>query len=236
MDTTFTVDIKPAEVLRSLGVLKDQQVAYVLVNTLNKTAKLIQAEERRRVAMEFKLRGKAQFILRQAAVITFANVKQGKYEARVRVGQKPGLLLSRFEEGGTRGPTRPGSQSVAVPITGGARPSASADIPESLYVRTLLGPRSVRAQKRTGNYGRSDVFVKPGVGIFQKRGGVPRLLYAFSPEVRLPRKLGFYDTARRVTDHAMGLVFVSETAKAVAHAMGRGQGSQKPTDTVDRTA
>jgi hypothetical protein len=225
---TYSVDIKAAEVLRSLGVLKDKQVTYVLVNTINKTAKLIQAEERKRVASQFKLRGKKEFILRQSAVIKFASVKLERYVTTVSVGQKKGLLLPEYEAGGTRGPTRAGAKDVAVPIVGGARPFALADIPESLYIKQLLGAGRGRARARKGQ--RADVFVKPNVGIFQRRGSGVRLLYAFTPTVRLPAKLGFRYTADRVVRQAMGLLFASEVSLAVGHAMGRGTGSKRPTD------
>ena len=213
----FTVDNH--DVLRALNVLKDTQVKYSIVNALNDTAKVFQEEERKRVKAKMTLRSKGPFILRQAAIITFASVKDERYEVRVRVGDKKGLLLADMEQGGQRLP-RSGKSAIAVPVVGGARPSKRADVPAQLMIRNLPNPKGKR---RKGAVGNVETYRVKGVGIFQRRGrGVSKLLYAFSHSVKVPKLLGFMDTANRVVGFTFQAFYTREIARSIAHSFGRG--------------
>jgi hypothetical protein len=169
-----------------------KRLAYATVGALNATALRIQVAQKARVAKVFTLRAKREFILRQAAIIKFANVNAGRFESRVSVGEKPGLLLTTFERGGTR--TSRTGQSVAVPLTGGVRPTLKAEIPTDLYVRRL-GIR--RSGKRAGR-GKAGTFLVPKLGILQRVGAAVRVLYAFKRTVPIPRRLEFFKTAHAV--------------------------------------
>lgn len=145
----LTVDIKDASallVLRGGG----KRMAYAVVNALNGTIKAAQREEQANVARKFTVR-KNEFVRRQAAVIKqeakgsgFASVGTNRYEARMQVGQKQRLLLSAFEEGGSRRSAMvatgfvPKGRREAVPKVGGpARPSKSASVPDAFTFQKL---------------------------------------------------------------------------------------------------
>ena len=145
----LVVDVRAADVLRGLG-LAEKRVEYAVVNAVNKTIKLAQSEERLAVRAGFTVR-KPEFMLRQAAVIRgraggsgFASVKDRRFEARMQVGEKPRLLLSKFEEGGRRTPFK--GKHVAVPIPGGpARPSERQSVPEAFTFKGMAFVKSKRA-------------------------------------------------------------------------------------------
>lgn len=153
----FVVDVRGVEVLAALRN-GNKRIAFAVVNALNKTIRDVQVAEQVGVAREFTVRRK-EFVKRQSAVISkkaggFANVKSGRFEAQVQVGEKPRLLLGAFEAGGDRraamvasGAT-PKGKRAAVPVVGGpARPSFADTVPTSFEFRAL----SIRkATKRGG--------------------------------------------------------------------------------------
>jgi hypothetical protein len=228
MNTQFTLTVDTRPLLVQLGILKDQQIRYAMVNALNSTAKLIQEKVRSRVRREMHLRSKGNFILRQAAIIKFASFKDARYEAVVSVGNKARLLLPVMEDGGERDP-RTGKRAIAVPVTGGARPTIGSDVPANLLIKNL--PDNRKRSRRKGQAAPSTtVYRVPGVGLFKRSGGRSKMLYSFKKRVPVPKQLGFYDTANKVASGSAGLFFASEMAKAVAHAAGRGPAVKpKPT-------
>ncbi len=128
----ITVDIDAAEALRVLGN-GERRIGFALVNSLNATVHDVQKDERDHVRSIFSIR-KPDFILREAAVIEFASMKRGVLEAKVSAGNqnnpKQRLLLPRFEEGGPR--TGFVGRNVAIPLTGGARPTKDSPIDPAL--------------------------------------------------------------------------------------------------------
>jgi len=176
---------------------------YAIANALNQTLKDVQVAERAPLADQLHLRGKREFLLRQIAVLTFASAARSTFEGRARIGQRPGLMLSKFESGGTHQASR--GPNVAVPKIGGARPTADSDVPEAYYLRTLaLKSRASRAQKRVGGVGRitgnNDTFLVPNVGIYQRQGTKVVKLYSLRPFVSIPKRLNFQQTGVRVAN------------------------------------
>jgi hypothetical protein len=194
-----------------------RRLGYAVVNTLNRLAKEIQAAERQHAPSIFTLR-KSEFILRQLAIITFASVAKGRYEARVRVGQKPRLLLGMFEAGGVHEPL-PGRTALAVPVLGGARPGLSSGIPEQLLVKNL---QLTRKRGKTGQAGPveglAESYVVPHVGIFQRlTAAMSRILYSFRPGVRVPRELQWLTIASRIAAHRGPEILADEVDDAWRH-------------------
>lgn len=224
MSFAITVSIDATRPLEMLSN-SDRKIGYALVNALNATAKDIQAKQRANVRERFTVR-REQFIMREAAKIDFAKFSTARFQASVSVGQKPRLLLSEFEKGGTRRGFV--GKNVAVPLVGGARPSKEAEIPRAF---TFAGMRlkAYRGKKRLtrkargrhvrdfgvfGEFGRlalpeagnrvqwrgaNRTYLVPGVGVFQRTGPEStRLLWAFRPSVRLLPKLQFIVTGTDV--------------------------------------
>jgi hypothetical protein len=189
-----------------------KRLPFIAVKSINETGKAVQAAVRDNIKRTYSVR-KPEFIDRQvkffgASFSTSTGV--GKWEARVGIGigkQPSGspLLLPRFETGGTRGGVKGGN--VAMPAA--ARPSQASTIPESLFIQRLALRRPARGRpKKNAKPIKAGTLVRKGllgtyqisgVGIFQRTvGNVARALYLFKPQVRLPRTLRFYETARRV--------------------------------------
>lgn len=218
-----------------------RRLAYALVNTLNATAKEIQKAERAHAPQIFQLR-KAEFVLRQLAIIQFASVARASYEARISVGRKERLLLGMFEAGGDR-PAFKGRR-VAVPIPGGpARPSISASVPDAFTFRKLqlrrvgAGGRQnrrktstdVTLQARTASTGHVQykgahrTFILPWTrrapegGVFQRIGPEPgdiRLVYSFRQHVRIPADLRWMLIAMRVASTRAPQILAGEVDEA----------------------
>lgn len=170
-----------------------KKLGYAVANGINDTAKTIQAETRAEVARKFTLRGaKGAFVVRQAAVIKpFASAKAGRPFAEIAVGKRERLLLAQFEEGGKRQPFK--GAKVAVPITGGpARPTFESSVVAQLRLSRLrLRPDPRDPRRLIGSQG---TYTVPGIGLFQRLGPGrrnSRLVYAFDPDVQLPKRLAF---------------------------------------------
>lgn len=256
----MTVEVRAADVL---GVLKNGQkrIAYAVVNALNKSIRDVQKAEREGVLHEFTVR-KREFVERQVAVIGggggeagFARVASGRFEARVRVGQKQRLLLSAFERGGTRVTAMrqtgavPVGKRAAVPIVGGpARPTFAQPVPSAFTFKGLRlrkGGPSVHASKRkrvteaSGEgrvqfTGAQRTFVvqesarTPEGGVFQRVGtarGDVRIVYAFKREQRLAPRLGFERRAAAKAATSFPYHLRAEVAAALAFAARRGLAS-----------
>lgn len=209
-----------AKYLQARMLKEQKRLAYNTVQALNNTAKVIQAEERKILALRVKVR-KKDFIDRLIK-IAFASVGQGRPYAEVYIDNtKARLILSTLEDGGIKTPAK--GKNVAVPITGSpARPSFDQSVPAALTFGSLglkpeltsqgktargaaraAGSRfSIKANPKTGNVifqGRMGTYLIPGEGLFQHQsGGKSILLYRFEKNVKLKKRLSFVVTAQRV--------------------------------------
>jgi len=213
---------KPLLLLRNGG----KRMLYGVVNAINDTAKDIQRAEQARAQSVFTLRSQTRaFLLRQVAIIKpLASVPAGRFEARVSVGERPRLLLPRFEAGGERRGFKGGR--VAIPVVGGARPTQAATVPESLWVQRLqLRRHTARGRRRVRPGTKQDVRVglegtfQIAAGIFQRVGQAVRALYLFRPTVRLPAVLGFIATARATADRTFAAHLRKEIKDAFDFAL-----------------
>lgn len=235
---------------RPLALLKNggKKLAYAVVNALNDTAKAIQQKEREHVLGSFVVR-KRDFVLRQAAIIKFASVGKDRYEASISVGQKPRLLLSGFEKGAERRPTK-GGRTQAVPVTGGpARPSRQASVPDVYFFQSLQlrrvtskGQRKRRQRTDVGLVahetstgrvqfkGAHRTFLLPSTarapegGVFQRVGPGRddiRLVYSFKSHVKpLDSRLRFIVTGRSVAAAVFPRELQRQVRNAFLHTVG----------------
>jgi hypothetical protein len=212
------VDVDVADALLLLGNA-ERKMAYAIANAINAVALKIQAAERARVVRVLHVR-KSEFILREVAVIKpFASAPQRRFEALISVGQKPRLQLSKFEAGGQRGPFV--GRHVALPVIGGARPSIAMSVDPALFVKALA-LRRVGGRRGGGPIeGALSTYLVPRVGIFQRlASGASRILYFFKDVWRIPRKLGFIETARAVADANFQDELLREVREALEHSGG----------------
>jgi hypothetical protein len=239
---------KPLALLRNGG----KRMAYACVNALNKTAKQVQSAERAHVTAQFTVR-KPEFLGRQSAVIRgadggsgFASVKQGKFEARIGIGEKERLLLSGFEEGVVRTPFK--GKNVGVPVTGGAaRPSIQSSVVNAYRFQNLKLRRQTSRGTSKRKY-RSSATIKshvtatgkvqwkgtnrtfmltetgkaPKGGVYQRVGPGRddiRMVYSFKPPMRLKRRLRFIETGRRVAEQSFAANLKREVDATLAFAL-----------------
>lgn len=207
---------------RRLGPKADRALAYGVVNALNKTAKEVQQAERERVLSEFDVRQKA-FISREAAKIereNFANVRKGQAWVEIGVGQKPRLLLSEFEKGGTRYPFV--GEHVAMPVIGSpARRTRKAKVPKQFTFEQL---NFQKGRNRTYT-GANRTYLIPEVGVFQRGAKRKRkaerhdsvMLYAFVKPFQLKPRLAWVRTARRTAQSSFRRHLEDEARQAIIH-------------------
>lgn len=247
MKIDLQVDDKALATLKSLG---EKKLPYAAVNALNQTAKQLQKQMRIGVKQRFRVRPKRQaFFLRMAAIIKpFASVKKGIAFAEIAVGQKPKLLLSKFERGFKRLPFTPGAKHVAVPLTGGpARPRIGSSVPPEFTFRRLRlkqakkkgGKRKTKTeavtftQTKRGQWkGRQRTFIlthtakAPLGGVFQrigpKRGDI-RMVYSFSDPRWVKARLRFMQTVSKRGARFLAVNFRNEVEKAMIRAVASGK-------------
>ena len=231
----FEVDVRAAGLLSGLRNA-EKRMAFAVVNALNRTAREIQAAERKKIEATLTVR-KKEFILRQAAVIKpFASVKKGIMSATISVGAKPRLLLAAFEEGENREGQKAlrslGESGVAVPVIGGARRTKRSIVPEELWISKLklkahprVGPRPPKGQDgpQPRISGLLRTYLVRRVGIFQRFGkSATRLLWAFVPQVSKAKKFEFIKTAQKIADQRFVANLQDEVAKTLKFAFGKG--------------
>jgi len=250
MTDTFTVDVNDAGVLLALenGA---KRMRYAIANAERATILKVQAAERQAVRSGmFQLR-KKEFIEREAAIIS-PFPKADTLFTRVRVGDKPRLLLSKFEAGAQR--TGFVGRNVAVPIIGAARPTRQSGIAPNLTfsamkLREFQGGKKLRRKARGRHvrdfttfreYGRllfpesspksqwkgaSRTYLVPGVGVFQRTGpGSTRLVWAFRPSVRIPATLGFVKRARVIAEREFPKDLRAQVIETLRYQIARGSG------------
>lgn len=226
MAGSFTVDSRE---LVKLAWMKNagKRMNYALAYAINDTLREVQKEERARVSASFTLR-KPEFVLREAAILRFAKPADPNMQGKVFVGQKQRFILGAFERGGSRqaamaatGVTARGRRA-AVPLKGGpARRTFASQVPKELQFTALKlredrgraarrrraasdsasgGTQQLKGQQRT--FVLRSTKKQPQGGVFQrvgpKRGDI-RLVYAFVPNLMVPKKLNFEKVARSVT-------------------------------------
>lgn len=195
----------------------EKEIKDAIAGTINATLLRIQSAERARVLRVLHVR-KVDFITRQVAVIKpFASAVRGDLFGVISVGDKPRLLLSKFEAGGERGPFV--GANVALPAIGGARPSLDASVSSELFVKAL-GFHRVGGRRGHGPIeGALNTYIVPLVGIFQRMAsGASRILYFFKRTWKIPRVLGFVDTARQVIDQHFAPELLRRINNAFRHS------------------
>lgn len=212
MDLALNVDATGALLLLRNS---ERKIAYARVNALNATARDVQRALRERAAAVLTLRGKREFILRQVAVWKpRASVAAGRYETRIAVGQRRGLLLTMLETGGTRSSSR--YPETVVPIVGGARPSAQQDVPKEYFTRRL----QLHATAAGVLEGRGGIFGIPHVGIFERTGpDSDRMLYRYVAQVRVPPALHWMAVASTVAMLRFPIHLAAQVVDAMRHEL-----------------
>jgi hypothetical protein len=223
---------------------------FALSYAINLTGRAAQREMRAQIDRRFQLRGtKKQFqkaiVLRQgnkhrpAAVL---GVGSNMVASPTSATAKLGGILARHEEAESpvsgliyRNPVgnRFTAEGFALPAPGMRTPTRNP--PSKYYPRNLgflqrrlpsgdygyANPVKRKGRKRDGRIGRRSYFIKPGVGIFERRKGalgwIPRPLWFFSKQIRRPARLGLWETAEEVVRQD----FDSYVEEAVAHVLAR---------------
>lgn len=201
----------------------ETRIAIGTVNAINKAAKHIQREMREVVEARFTIR-RPDFMRRMAAVIKpFAAVKAARPFAVIAVGEKPRLLLSKYERGAERRPATPGAHVLAVPVIGGpARPTFASQVPQELQMKRLRFDRSKAGKVRAGA-ARTGTFLIPERGIFQRLAGQdPQVVYSFVRTMRIPKMLGWRTKAKALAERWFPEYFEREMIKAIERSKGGG--------------
>jgi hypothetical protein len=204
MIVTVEADIAPG--LRLIADVR-KQLPFAVSKAINDTLLQAQVAERERIAGAFTLR-RPDFIFRTVKIEREDFAQKDKLYGIMRIDPTRDFL-AKFEAGGQKTPRS--GHDIAVPDQ--ARPSKGALIPAGLRPKALSLQRTggrIRGAKRTFVI---ETSTHPGIyqrvgterrGAFRRigRGRDPnvRLLYSFKPSVRIDRRLGFAETAKRVVD------------------------------------
>lgn len=222
------IDIQiDAEKLKAKTLREQKRLAFSVAQALNDTAKEVQAEIQGRVKQLFRIRkgkdgssssefsretgdqpsrSERSFIVRSIKIFAFANVKRGRIFAELGIQNRPRLLLSTFEKGGTREPFV--GKNVAVPTEEGARGGSldNSVAPELTFKRlgfkphtTTSGKRQIKGKQRT--FILSSTAAHPDGGVYQRIGPKKedvRMIYSFRRAFRLRAVLRFVKTAEAV--------------------------------------
>lgn len=224
-----SVDISGALALTDL-ILK--KVPFATNNALTRTARELVEVERNQLKSEFQIR--KQFILNRVQITKYS--RPGSLWTMVAINknvQGGELLLSIFEEGGTKTPEL-GSE-LAVPLTGSAaRPSFAQSVRPSLLYKALGMQKHVTDMGKIQYKGDRRTFVIPGVGVFQRlssrqlavrakkgqssgrdeSGAV--MIYSFKHNVPLRAQMHFVRTAREFVASRFGEVWREEFVREMA--------------------
>ena len=200
----------------------ERRLAFAAVNAVNAAAREVQKAQREAIQQRATVR-KREFTLREIAVIRpFASVGRGIPFAEVAIGRKARLFLSQLEEGGLK---EHRGRNVAIPVTGSeARPTfqtpqAFPPLVKTLKFRRPRRKRGARPGARTILQGTEGRFLIPGEGIFRRVSDTSVwAVIVYKPEVRVPKRLGWLDRARRVGPRALREAMEREAINAV----GRG--------------
>ena len=209
--------MNPNAVIEGL-MLSEKQVRYALANSINATMKLIQQRQREQVRRDLTVR-KDLFMRRQIAIIKpFARPTPGMLWSMVRIGTKPRLRLGRFETGGTQLPEL--GKNVAVPRTGGARPSKEQLVPKELYFKNLHFHQVGESWRGTSPEG--GVFIMPNKGVFLRKGGEFKILYRFMTSVQIQRRLHWYTLCVTTANAVLPRMMNEEVTASLNHTVSHG--------------
>lgn len=146
------VDANDAEVLLSLKN-GGKRMAYAISNAIRSSLLGAQKAVHNGVRDRFTVR--SNFVIQQSAVIKGRSGGSGfpsptRLEGRFTTGDKPRLLLGKFEDGQLRTPFTPGAKHVAVPMIGNAaRPTKKSKVPSRFYFSNLRLSSSTPSDKPT---------------------------------------------------------------------------------------
>lgn len=193
----------------------DRQLPFAISKALNETANEVQKAQRLEVQQHFTLRHPT-FILNTIKIFPQERATKDRLTVVIRIDPDRDFL-AKFEAGGEKRPLV--GQFLAVPA---AIASKHDIIPSSLRPKALqIQPHTTSAGKIQLKGLQGTYIIESGrfSGLFQRKGGVSRLLYAFKKEVPLPASLHFEDTANDVAkdvweqNFAEAFNFAMETAK-----------------------
>ncbi len=195
----LSITVDHAAVTRALGDLQ-RQIPFATAKALNDVANDAQRAIQGGLAQRFTLR-RPDFILRtikRERPADFAS--KTSLVATVRVDPRRDIL-AKFEEGGTKAPVS--GRAIAIPTSQVRRTKAQ-------LVQKSQRPRALLASGRA--------FSKDGKLLVRVGRGAKALLraaYIFKPAVRIPRRLGFVETATATVDRQ----WESRASEAVARAV-----------------
>lgn len=213
------------------GPKADRRFGYAVETALNKTAtKWVQPAIRDRVQGAFTVRQKS-FISRNVAKIerrSFASARAGRAFIEIAMAKVPRFYMALFEEGESIPPwvEEFARGFVPLPVIGGpARRSRGKRVPSRLKLSRMT---FAHAPTRSGGFTVAssvpDLYLVPGVGIFQRKDGQGRteggsgrgtLVYYFFPKMSADTRLEYVKTgARAAREH-----FGDEMAAALAEAI-----------------
>lgn len=179
-----------------------KNLVFSVEQGLNRTAAMIQAEQQEAVKKQFLIRSQKtrDFLVRRVAVHKpRASVREGRLWTEVAVNaQARNLLLADFEDGGERKPFK-GKDSVAVPLTGGARQMKSDPVADRFLFRNMKLKAKKTAQGKKVYTGAGGFF-QTAKGVFQRSGTAVKMLWAFARGVKIPKKLGWRKRSQDVAN------------------------------------
>jgi hypothetical protein len=172
---------------------------YATNTALAQVGKEIVEAERAELAREFQIR--KQFFLNRVRIMQYPRANNLVLVVGIdKQVQGGALLLTEFEQGGTKTPTA--GPELAVPITGGpARPSFSESIPRSLLYKQLQMEKHITKRGRAQYKGKRHTFIIDGVGIFQRTGPGKNdieLIYKFKTSAQLRQRMRFRAIAQQI--------------------------------------
>lgn len=191
-----------------LSRLESEQVPFATSRALNDTAEEIKLKTIADLDKVFTIRN--QWVKRGMRVIRSSKDQWPNTTAQVGHLDK---YMALQETGGNK--------KGVVPIE--ARPSKTDITPPSKWPGKLMeqGVKAVAGKRRRGSAVKR-VFIadlkrnnKPGLWIVKGRDGVPRLMYRFEKEVKVPARWGFVDKAETIAAASMQDNFNKRLAEAV---------------------
>jgi len=206
--------------IRTLVAKTFRQLPYAASVALNRTALEIVEEQRRGMSERFTIR--RQWVLQGVRMDRGDFATKRRLRAVVRLDPSRGFL-AQHEEGGTRTARR---SSLAIPAAVRRSPRQvirAADRPRAMGFGKAVdigGGRSVRR----GTMGRYMVQDAAGRGFVLSRaqsrsgGGTATVLYRLQRQVRIPARLRFAETAKRVTDSRLAANMAAAFAEALRTA------------------
>ena len=188
------IKVRGPNLAKAIGRLR-RQIPFTVSLAINNTAKKAQADHRRHLERAFQIRRKT-FIRRATKIKPFSTKRRlwAKILIEPPGGQARADILTKFEDGGRKTPTR--GSKLAVPTHATRR--AGSGIISKLH---RIGELNLRRRGGGGSRGDRRTYAIENVGIFQRKGrgknSRSELIYSFKDGVPIPRSLRFESTIRR---------------------------------------